>query len=109
MPRTAPVLLVLALCGGVTGCLGDDAQHAAQAPAATHAATLAIEGMTCASCAVTVKVALGRLPGIAEVHVDTANGRAVVRFDRAQVDAARIAAAITDAGYPSSVLSEREV
>lgn len=109
MPRTAPVLLVLALCGGVTGCLGDDAQHAAQAPAATHAATLAIEGMTCASCAVTVKVALGRLPGIADVKVDTANGRAVVRFDRAQVDAARIAAAITDVGYPSSVLSEREV
>ena len=65
--------------------------------------------MTCASCAVTVKVALGRLPGIAEVAVDTANGRAVVRFDRAQVDAARIAAAITAAGYPSSVLSEREV
>ena len=27
--------------------------------------TLQIEGMTCASCAVTVKVALGRLPGIA--------------------------------------------
>jgi mercuric ion binding protein len=109
MPRTGSVLLFLALWGGVAGCLGDDAQHAAHAPAATHTATLAIEGMTCASCVVTVKVALGRLPGIAEVQVDTANGRAVVRFDRAQVDAARIAAAITDAGYPSSVLSEREV
>lgn len=109
MPRTAPVLLLLALCGGVAGCLGDAAQHASQAPAVTHAATLAIEGMTCASCAVTVKVALGRLPGIAEIQVDTANGRAVVRFDRAQVDAARIAAAITEAGYPASVLSEREV
>jgi mercuric ion binding protein len=109
MTRTAHVLLFLALWGGVAGCLGDDAQHVEQAPAATHAATLAIEGMTCASCAVTVKIALGRLPGIVEVQVDTANGRAVVRFDRAQVDAARIAAAITDAGYPSSVLSEREV
>lgn len=109
MPRTASVPLLLALCGGVTGCLGDDAQHVAQAPAATHTVTFAIEGMTCASCAVTIKVALGRLPGIAEVQVDTTSGRAVVRFDRAQVDAARIAAAITDAGYPSSVLSEQEV
>lgn len=109
MSRCAASLLFLGLLGGPTGCLGGEAASEAQAPAATHAATLAIEGMTCASCAVTVKVALGRLPGISEVQVDTANGRAVVRYDAGQVDAARIAAAITDAGYPASVLTEREV
>lgn len=78
------------------------------APIATHRATVAIEGMTCGSCAVTVKAALARLPGVAEVRVDVARGRAEVRFDRTRVDAERIAEAITEAGYPASVVSERE-
>lgn len=108
MRRTAPILLLFALGGGPVACHREEAARMEPAPTATHAATFAVEGMSCASCATTIKVALGRLPGIAEVRVDTANGRAVVRFDRAQVDAARIAATITEAGYPSAVLSEGE-
>src|SRR4051794_21561382 len=78
------------------GAVSDDA-------AAT--AALAVSGMDCASCVATVERAAKRLDGVQVCDVNLARGRAVVRFDPRQVDPARIAAAITDAGYPTGVES----
>lgn len=67
--------------------------------------TLRVEGMDCASCVAHVEKAIKRLPGIQHVAVNLALGRAQVRFDPSAVDEARIAAEVTEAGYPAQVAS----
>jgi len=105
--KPLPLLLAL-VCAGSVALVGCDrgAPAEAEAVAANTTASLAIEGMTCASCAVTVKTALKKLGGIASVDVDVEGGSATVRFDAAQVSAPQIAAAITDAGYTTTVRAE---
>lgn len=74
--------------------------------AATQTATLDVQGMTCASCSVTVRTAVRRLDGIGNVEVDVAAGTATVAFDPGKTTAAEIAQAITGSGYTASVLLE---
>jgi len=58
---------------------------------------LHIEGMSCGHCLNAVNKALGALEG---VEIDAVKiGRAELRFDESRIDAARIAAAVTDEGY----------
>ncbi len=71
-------------------------------PAQTDQATLDVQGMTCASCVAHVEKAARKLPGVESARVNLALGRAVVDFDPHRVDPARIAGAITDAGYPAA-------
>ena len=59
--------------------------------------TLHIEGMSCGHCLNTVNKALATLPGVTIKSVRI--GRADVSFDESQADAARIAQAVTAAGY----------
>jgi Cu+-exporting ATPase len=66
---------------------------------------LTVEGMHCASCSVHVQNAAQGVAGVEECQVDLAVGRAVVRYDPAQTDAARIASAITKSGYATQVES----
>lgn len=117
MPRLSSLLsaplLVLALGTGLTCSFGCDADgegtSAATAAHATTAVELTVAGMTCGSCAVTIKAALGHLDGIASVEVDTDAGTATVRFDSSQVSAEQIAEKITESGYNARVASTREV
>ncbi|MFQ5785292.1 MAG: heavy metal translocating P-type ATPase [Alphaproteobacteria bacterium] len=61
--------------------------------------TLAIEGMTCASCVARVERALLRAPGVAEATVNLATERAAVRYDPTETNLAALAGAIAKAGY----------
>src|SRR5690242_6977461 len=65
-------------------------------------ATLLVEGMDCASCVAHVEKAAKNVGGVTECSVSLATGRAAVEYDPEQTDAAVIASAITDAGYPAS-------
>lgn len=59
--------------------------------------TIDIGGMTCGHCLSRVRAALAALPG---VTIDAMRvGQATVSFDETTVGDARIAQAITDAGY----------
>lgn len=60
---------------------------------------LAITGMTCAGCAHNVEQALGSAPGVALAQVNFATRRATIRYSPAQMDPARLAKAVRDAGY----------
>lgn len=60
-----------------------------------------VEGMHCASCPVTVRVAAERVKGVKKARVSMKQGRAWVTFDSAITSAEAIAAAITKAGYPA--------
>ncbi len=64
-------------------------------------ATLAVDGMNCASCVADVEKAAIRVGGVASAQVNLASGRARVHFDAGRTSPDDIARAVTDAGYPS--------
>ncbi|HXM55759.1 MAG TPA: heavy metal translocating P-type ATPase [Candidatus Dormibacteraeota bacterium] len=61
--------------------------------------TLAISGMTCASCVRRVEKSLARVPGVAEAAVNLATEKASVVFDPALVDLPALERAVERAGY----------
>lgn len=71
--------------------------------AAPKTVTLAVPGMTCATCPITVKKALTKVAGVTNVDVDLDNLQAVVTFDDAKTTVEALTMATTNAGYPSSV------
>ena len=75
----------------------------APAWAAPRTVTLAVPGMTCAACPVTVKKALTRVPGVADVHVNLERKEAIVTFDDGKTNVAALLKATADAGYPSTI------
>jgi Cu+-exporting ATPase len=60
---------------------------------------LPIEGMSCASCAVTVQEALGSAGGVASATVNYATGKAAVDYDDAQTHVAELIRTVRSAGY----------
>ncbi len=63
--------------------------------------------MDCASCSARVEKTLRKLEGVRDANVSLARGRAIVSFDPARLDKSRIAAAVTDVGYPTEPEPER--
>ena len=79
-------------------------------PVATEAATLAIGGMTCASCANRVEKALARVPGVAGASVNLATEQATVNL-RAPLSGEmqdQLVAAVKKAGYEATPLEAEE-
>lgn len=73
--------------------------------AAIQQATLKVAGMTCSSCPVTVKKALGKVKGVQQVKTSLKFKQAVVRYDDTQTSPQKLTAATTNAGYPSTVIN----
>ncbi len=67
--------------------------------ASSEQVTLAIEGMTCASCSASVEEALASLEGVEEVSVNLATDRATVRFNPDRQSVEDLTEAVRDAGY----------
>lgn len=61
--------------------------------------TLPIEGMSCASCAITVQEALAAQPGVSAASVNYATGRASVDYDDAGAGIGQMVRAVRNAGY----------
>jgi P-type Cu+ transporter len=72
--------------------------HATSSPASPDRLELAIEGMTCASCAARVERSLNDLDGV-DASVNLATETAAVAFDPARADPARLVEAVERAGY----------
>ncbi|TMC51932.1 MAG: heavy metal translocating P-type ATPase, partial [Chloroflexi bacterium] len=81
-----------------------------QATAATTPETakrdLAITGMTCASCVVSVESALKSVPGVTSAEVNLANERATVRLDPVHAELGALVKAVERAGYGALVIPE---
>lgn len=71
----------------------------ASAPANVQQATFSVEGMTCGSCNVAVKVAAEKVEGVTEAAASHADKRAWVSFDPTRTTPETIARALTEAGY----------
>lgn len=74
--------------------------------AASRTVTLAVPGMNCSACPVTIKKALTKVEGVTKVDVSLDQLQAVVTFDDAKATVAALTKATKDAGYPSSVKSK---
>jgi mercuric ion binding protein len=64
--------------------------------------TLAVPGMYCAACPITVRASLEAVPGVAKVIVSLARKTATVTFDDARTSVPALITATTNAGYPST-------
>ncbi|HEY6959267.1 MAG TPA: heavy metal translocating P-type ATPase [Candidatus Limnocylindria bacterium] len=69
---------------------------------------LAITGMTCASCVISVETALKSVPGVASAEVNLANERATVHLDPTKVELPILVHAVERAGYGALVIPEGE-
>lgn len=63
---------------------------------------LQVENMTCPACSITIEKALDTVPGVAAKRIDTQAATVTVAFDAERTNAAAIAKAITDAGFPAT-------
>lgn len=61
--------------------------------------TLPVQGMTCATCALTVEKAVGKLVGVAEASVNLATEKLTVNYDDSQVALSDLQATVHKAGY----------
>lgn len=76
---------------------------AAAETAATKTVTLTVENMTCATCPITVRKALEKVPGVSKAKVDLDSKTATVTFDPAKAKVEDLTKATTEAGYPSKL------
>lgn len=71
-------------------------------------ATLAVSGMTCASCVARVERALRRAPGVIDAAVNLATERATVRYSPDETSPADLVRVVHDAGYEALEVREGE-
>ncbi|MBG9565373.1 heavy metal translocating P-type ATPase [Brevibacillus agri] len=67
-----------------------------------RSATLNIEGMTCASCAIRIEKGLAKMEGVKQANVNYAIERATVTYDPSKVDVTALQAKVNDLGYKVS-------
>lgn len=91
MKRTVWALLFAGLLGSAAPALADEAT-----------ATFAVEKMTCATCPLTVRIAMKRVDGVIDAKVDLDSNTATVTFDDEQTNVNEIAEASTNVGFPAT-------
>ena len=64
--------------------------------------TLHVENMTCPACSITIEKALDKVAGVTAKRIDTKAAIVTVTFDAERTNAAAIAMAITDVGFPAT-------
>ena len=72
---------------------------------AVRSTALRIDGMTCASCSITVRLAIKKLPGVRDVKVSAEAKTAVVDYDPTKVTPEQMIEAVDRAGYQASLSS----
>jgi len=76
------------------------------AMAAERTVTLAVDGMSCASCPYIVRTALQDVPGVLGAEVSFAEKTAMVTFDDVETTVAALIQATSGVGFPSRVIGE---
>ncbi|CAG7857751.1 hypothetical protein MCAMS1_02690 [biofilm metagenome] len=67
---------------------------------------LEIQNMTCPVCPLTIKKALKGVNGVQHIEIDYEAKTATVQFDDAMTTADKLAAATTNAGFPSTIAQQ---
>jgi mercuric ion binding protein len=69
--------------------------------------SLNVPTMDCATCPITIKAALVKVPGVAKVKVSYEKREAVIVYDDAQATVADLKKATEDVGYPAMLKMAR--
>src|SRR5215469_581580 len=69
--------------------------------------TLALEGMSCASCALRIEKGLKKVPGVADAAVNFATERATVSYDPTRASVDDLLAKVKATGYAATPALER--
>lgn len=85
----------------------DVARQTAVAPSDTATAKLAIQGMTCGSCATTARIALERVPGVYRAQVWYDSASAIVWYDSTATAPVKFIAKLREAtGFEAKVVAD---
>src|SRR5579884_2134635 len=68
--------------------------------------TLALEGMTCASCAMRIEKGLKKVPGVLDAQVNLATERGTVTYDPAQTGMEQLLQKVEAVGYKAIPLEQ---
>jgi mercuric ion binding protein len=68
---------------------------------------LNVPTMDCATCPITIKASLVKVPGVSKVQVSYEKREAVIVYDDAQASVADLKKATEDVGYPSMLKTSR--
>ncbi|CAN5243444.1 hypothetical protein BH11PSE11_BH11PSE11_17490 [soil metagenome] len=71
------------------------------ASASSQTISLTVPTMDCATCPITIKAALVKVPGVSRASVSYQRREAVIVFDDSKTNADELKKATADAGYPS--------
>jgi len=77
------------------------------AAAAQKTVVLSVPSMNCATCPITVRKALEKVPGVQKVKATLEPPEASVTYDDAKTSIGKLTEATRNAGYPSSIKSAR--
>jgi periplasmic mercuric ion binding protein len=83
------------------------AATASVASAKQQTVMLTVPTMDCATCPITIKTALSKVPGVAKVKVSYAKREAVIVYDDAKTTVADLKKATEDVGYPAMLKTTR--
>jgi mercuric ion binding protein len=68
---------------------------------------LTVPTMDCATCPITIKTALTKVPGVSKVQVSYAKREAVIVYDDARATVADLKKATEDVGYPAMLKTSK--
>ena len=71
--------------------------------AETRTVTLSVPGMNCDLCPLTIKKAISKVAGVANVEASYEKKQAVVTFDDSKTSVEALMKATANAGYPSTL------
>lgn len=74
---------------------------AAASAAEPRKVLLDVENMTCPACAITIGIALDKVPGVTDKRIDAGTETVTVTFDPERTSVAAVAKAVTEAGFPA--------
>jgi mercuric ion binding protein len=80
---------------------------ACAANAKQQTVSLNVPTMDCATCPITIKAALTKVPGVSKVKVSYEKREAVIQFDDAQASVADLKKATEEVGYPAMLKTAR--
>jgi periplasmic mercuric ion binding protein len=85
------------------------AQFALVPPASAKQQTvqLTVPTMDCATCPITIKTALSKVPGVSKVKVSYEKREAVIVYDDARATVADLKKATEDVGYPAMLKTSK--
>src|SRR5947209_16894152 len=89
--------------------MATEAKHIPATEEQTSQAQLALEGMTCAACAMRIEKGLKKVPGVKEASVNLATEQANITYDPEQTGIEQMVKKVEAVGYKAAPLANTRV